>query len=194
MRQLFLLALLITLPGIASHSQAAEPNADPRLTSSRQITHQFMRELKGTLQQTMSQSGPVAAIKVCKTLAPDIAARLSAEHGVTVGRSSLKLRNPANAPDAWQQQVLEDFESRHRQGKKPRDIEQFSTLPDGSARYMKAIGTQPLCLNCHGKSITPEVRQILLEEYPNDQAIGFATGDIRGAFRIDWPAKTNTAD
>ena len=54
-------------------------------------------------------------------------------------------------------------------------------------RYMKAIGTQPVCTVCHGTSIAPEVTARLDALYPEDRARGFAVGDIRGAFSITQP-------
>ena len=51
-------------------------------------------------------------------------------------------------------------------------------------RFMKAIPTGALCLQCHGSSISPEVSARLAELYPDDKATGYATGDIRGAFVV----------
>ena len=55
-------------------------------------------------------------------------------------------------------------------------------------RYMKAIGTQPVCTACHGAAIAPGVAAALDDLYPEDRARGFGVGDIRGAFSIVQPA------
>jgi hypothetical protein len=68
-------------------------------------------------------------------------------------------------------------------------VERFAAASDGSARYMQAIVLQPMCAMCHGDSLAPEVRAAIQENYPDDQATGFAVGELRGAFLIDWPAK-----
>jgi hypothetical protein len=52
---------------------------------------------------------------------------------------------------------------------------------------MKAIPTAKVCLACHGSAITPEVTAALDEAYPQDQARGYAEGDIRGAFSLSKP-------
>ena len=46
------------------------------------------------------------------------------------------------------------------------------------------ILTQPLGLNCHGDPATfsPELKKALSESYPDDQATGFAAGDLGGVF------------
>ncbi|MDZ4097730.1 MAG: DUF3365 domain-containing protein [Methylophilaceae bacterium] len=52
--------------------------------------------------------------------------------------------------------------------------------------YMRAIPTQPQCLQCHGslEQIAPNVRALLSAEYPADRATGYSAGDIRGAISI----------
>jgi hypothetical protein len=55
-------------------------------------------------------------------------------------------------------------------------------------RYMKAIPTGEICLNCHGgDNVKPEVEAKLTEFYPDDKARGYSIGDIRGAFSIVQP-------
>ena len=51
-------------------------------------------------------------------------------------------------------------------------------------RYMKAISTGALCLNCHGADVSADVTRELERLYPKDAARGFRVGDIRGAFSI----------
>jgi hypothetical protein len=54
---------------------------------------------------------------------------------------------------------------------------------------MKALPTQPLCLNCHGApaDLSPAVKARLAERYPNDKATGYAVGQIRGAMTLKRP-------
>ena len=58
-----------------------------------------------------------------------------------------------------------------------------------SYRYMRALPTQPLCLNCHGlpEQLTPAVKEKLKALYPDDKAIGYRPGEIRGAMTIRKP-------
>ena len=41
-----------------------------------------------------------------------------------------------------------------------------------------------MCLQCHGQSIAPDVREKLSGLYPEDKATGYREGDIRGAFVV----------
>jgi hypothetical protein len=67
------------------------------------------------------------------------------------------------------------------------DLDRAATLA-GSARYLQAIPMQPLCIACHGSELSTEVSDALAQRYPQDEATGFAVGELRGAFLIEWPA------
>lgn len=144
-------------------------------------------ELKATLQAAIQSSGPLEAITVCNVQAPQLAAKVSAARGMQVGRTSLKTRNDANAPDTWERSVLEQFAQRRAAGEAPDTIEyaEITTL-DGEPvfRYMKAIPTEAVCLLCHGQQIPPDLTARLDELYPHDRARGFRKGDLRGAFTV----------
>jgi len=89
--------------------------ADTKGNTSREeaqgIIKAFASSLKAELEAALNAGGLTNAIRVCKERAPAIAADYSARTGWDVGRTSLRLRNPAaNAPDAWEKQVLLRFE------------------------------------------------------------------------------------
>jgi hypothetical protein len=52
---------------------------------------------------------------------------------------------------------------------------------------MKAIPTKIVCLKCHGSEIDPKIVAKLDELYPEDKAVGYKQGDIRGAFYVTMP-------
>lgn len=163
---------------------------EERAAAARATAKAFMQSLKGELMQAMQAGGPTNAIAVCNTRAPEIAGTFSAQRGWDVGRTSLKLRNPENAPDKWERQVLERFEARKAAGEDPAKMEHFEVVQqEGKSvfRYMKAIPTAQLCTTCHGGKLAPAVASKLDELYPEDRARGFREGDIRGAFTISQP-------
>jgi len=145
----------------------------------------FGNMLKSELMAAMQSGGPLNAIEVCATRAPAIAASVSADSGMRLSRVSLRNRNPDNAPNEWQASVLEGFEQRLAAGE-PVDAlawQDIATTGDHQEfRFMKAIPTLPLCLQCHGEVIAPPVQEKIAERYPGDKATGFREGDIRGAF------------
>lgn len=146
--------------------------------------------LKGELLKAMKEGGPVAAIPVCHEKAPAIAQQVSSEKGVTVSRTSLNYRNPENAPVAWQKTVLEDFEARKAKGEDPQKMAYSAVVESNGKkefRFMKAIPTGGVCLNCHGATVQPDVLTKIKALYPDDKATGYVVGDIRGAFVVTKP-------
>ena len=152
------------------------------LSKSREITAQYATEMQAALQSAMAAGGPVGAISACSEVAPEIAARLSVETGATVSRTSLRVRNPDNAPDEWQSRMLEQM----NQDSSVREA--FETSEDGRFRYLKAIPTGGLCLNCHGTVLSPDIQSAIDQAYPDDKATGYYLDDVRGAFSIVWPS------
>ncbi|MDX1334227.1 MAG: DUF3365 domain-containing protein [Gammaproteobacteria bacterium] len=163
---------------------------DQMVNESRAAIKQFGGQLKGELQKAMKAGGPVNAIQVCNEVAPGIAAKISEEKGWDVARTSLKTRNAGNAPDAWETKVLTSFDERKAAGEDPMKIDYSEiTEVDGKKafRYMKAIPTAKVCLNCHAAEIDAKVEAKINELYPEDKARGYKEGDIRGAFTIIRP-------
>lgn len=143
--------------------------------------------LKTELQTAMQSGGPTAAIEVCNTRAMVLTQQVASEMNMQLARVSLRNRNPANAANQWQKEVLQDFERQHAQGKDAGSLVWTDTVEiDGvrEFRLMKAIPTAGVCLTCHGSQLPGEVSQTLSELYPADLATGFSEGDIRGAFVV----------
>ncbi len=127
------------------------------------------QELRKALTEAMAR-GPEAAVDVCAVEAPAIARR-AARDGVVVGRTALKLRNPLNAPPTWAVGALAGLDSAR-----------VFDLGEGRAGYLEPIRLEALCTTCHGAAVEPALRQRITALYPADQATGFSTGDLRGAF------------
>lgn len=180
------LSAVALLAGCASEEKATNEN----VAEARGIVKEFFGNLKGELETAMQAGGPTNAILTCKGRAPMIAAESSKKSGWDVARTSLKLRSPANAPDPWERQVLEQFAARKAKGEDLAKMEYSEVVTEGaqkSFRYMKAIPVQELCLSCHGTNLKPEVVASLKKLYPTDQATGYKEGDLRGAFTLSKP-------
>lgn len=184
------LLTVITLGLAVISPQCFAADYEAEITASRETVKEFMQTLKKELQAGMQEGGPVNAVSVCNLTAPGIASTYSIRNGWDVGRTSLKLRNPDNAPDAWERAVLESFEARKLAGEDLAKMEYHEVVrQDGSSqlRYMKAIPTVGLCLACHGEQVDSITKTRLEILYPDDQALGFREGDIRGAFIVTQP-------
>ncbi len=155
------------------------------------LIKQFAGKLKGELVAAMKADGPAAAVGVCQAAAPTVTEEVNANaKGWKIGRTALKLRNPENKPDAFELKVLQEFEKQRANGADPKKLAYKEIVNvDGKRvfRFMKAIPTGKVCLNCHGTEIKDDVRAQLKDLYPEDQATGFKIGDIRGAFTLSRP-------
>ena len=180
-------AVLVAATGLASADEIAlERGAS-------EVADTLLEELGEAMTREMTEQGPVEAIIVCTKLAPDIAGRLSREHGWRVTRVGTRVRNPLlGMPDAWEQRVLAEFTERAAKGKTFAGMthHEIVTEPDGQYfRFMKPIMVQSKCLLCHGSSnqIPESIRLMLKQQYPFDRAIGYKTGELRGAVSIKQP-------
>jgi hypothetical protein len=158
-----------------------------------EVAATFLEELGDAMTREMTKGGPIEAIIVCTKLAPDIAGRLSREHGWRVTRVGTRVRSPLlGMPDAWEQRVLAEFTERAAKGAAFTGMthSEVVTEPGGQYyRFMKPIMVQPKCLLCHGSSdqIPESIRIMLKQQYPFDRAIGYKAGELRGAVSIKQP-------
>ncbi len=158
----------------------------------RKVAGSVPPKLLAVLTEEIGKSGPEGAILVCREKAPQLAKAASDETGWSIRRVSLKNRNPRAVPDAWERAALLDFDRRAAAGESPATLEKAEIVVENgtqSYRYMRALPTQPLCLNCHGlpEQLTPAVKERLKALYPDDKAVGYRPGEIRGAMTIRKP-------
>jgi hypothetical protein len=102
-------------PSTASESAAAAPAddwtpvAESALSAAQQqqkqralaARDQLFDRLMARLAAVIQTAGPAGAVAVCREEAPNISRAVSAEMGVSIGRTSHKLRNPNNRPRPW---------------------------------------------------------------------------------------------
>ena len=142
----------------------------------------LFQRLSGALMEAMIEGGPTAAIKVCQSKAPAIAKEVSQEYGLKIGRTGVRLRNPKNLAPQWSSELTEELT----------DTPQFLSLSNGHSAALLPIKLQAQCVMCHGPEdqIIPEVKSELAKVYPDDQAIGFQEGELRGWFWIEMPSQS----
>lgn len=188
MKQLFLTALIATM--LAAPATARGPDAqalEARAKEAKAVIKRLATGLQAELKAAKSERGPGGAVKVCQQLAPQLAADLKEETGWEIRRTALKIRNPKNRPRPQELLVLQAYAARADRGEALAEMETAQIeIRDGErgVHFMKAIPVQEACLGCHGSELAPGVAEALREAYPEDQAVGFAAGDLRGAFSL----------
>ena len=144
-------------------------------------------ELQLRISQVVQEQGAVNALDSCRLQMSGISDRLSTTSGWEIRRTAINVRNPNNIPDAWEKDVLKLFEQRLAEGV---DLETFEFAKvvnlDGKRvfRYMKPITMKAFCTTCHGQDVAPVVAEAIIKKYPEDQAIGYQPGELRGAFSL----------
>ncbi len=139
----------------------------------------MFNRLFAALAEAVAADGAAGAIGVCKDQAPRIATAVSRDHGLMIGRTSGRTRNPANIAPPWALGALQQH---------PVEPVAFANT-DGSLGVLMPIRMMSTCLACHGEPdvMQPDVRAALAKSYPNDTATGYREGDLRGWFWIELP-------
>jgi hypothetical protein len=187
--------ILMTLTSL-SLAAAALVNApcalaadEPWMVEARTVAAAVPPKLLQVLTEAIAKSGPAEAVTVCQDSAPKMARAASEQSGWQIRRVSLRNRNPKAVPDAWERETLEDFDRLTAAGAAPASLERtLVQTVDGKPvqRYMRALPTQGLCLGCHGaaEGLAPGVAERLKTLYPDDKAVGYSLGQIRGAITL----------
>jgi hypothetical protein len=166
-----------SLEAVDSASRAAARGAADALGKG------LMTALLGQLEA----DGPQGALAFCADSAQLLTARYQAE-GLDVHRTSLKVRNPANAPYSVEVRVLDFLADLQESGVLPPEYVEVRRLATGTRelRYFRPIKVAAGCLTCHGPSddLAPSIKAVLAERYPEDMAVGYAEGDLRGVIAV----------
>jgi hypothetical protein len=146
----------------------------------------MVSETMGEMEAALEAGNASDAIAVCRVKAPEIATKVSEQFGLKIGRTSLKLRNTANTPPEWAEELVAAETA----------DPVFLAGPAGEFGALLPIKLKAECQMCHGPAemIDEEVMTAIAEHYPNDQAVGFNEGDLRGWIWTEAPpGETETA-
>jgi hypothetical protein len=158
-----------------------------RLTDEQKAQLEKATEAQGALGKTLvtalttsvQADGFAESVEFCRGEAPGIAEKVATKHGVQIGRTSHRLRNPENRGPEWAAPLVEE------------KVEQRTLLagPEGELGVFSPITMAELCVNCHGpeEKLADGVAAALEKQYPRDEATGFEAGDLRGWFWVEVP-------
>jgi len=138
------------------------------------------------LTDALSRGGPASAISFCHLDATFLAQRVGKAEGIAAGRTSDRLRNPTNAPKPWAAALVQTHA-----GKQARSVEGFAVDLGEKVGVLRPISERAMCAGCHGpvEQLSPAVKDVLLDRYPVDRAVGFKEGEIRGWFWVEMPKR-----
>ena len=149
----------------------------------------LVQEHMPRLGAALNQGGPSEGIRVCSEIAQTTTREIGSARSLVLKRTSLRTRNTANAPDAYERRWLEQAQATHDRGEVVGATYEVVETPNGSRelRHLRPIPFPGgICSGCHGpiEKLSAEVRALLAERYPDDRAVGFEAGDLRGAISV----------
>lgn len=176
-----LLIYSVTLLSCTSKTEDSTLNATPDsiyFQQGDQLVALTFDTLRNSILSAIGEQGFAYAVQFCNEKAYPLTAS-HASPDLIIRRASLRYRNPSNQPDSLEHTVFEEFQSGSPRTKLIRTT--------GEVHYIKPIIMQAMCLNCHGSpdlDIKPETMAAIQRNYPQDKAIGYAEGELRGIWHI----------
>lgn len=125
------------------------------------------------------------AVDHCHLRANPLIDSLSEVYHARVSRVSDRVRNPENKADGADLRVIDTYRKLLNEGQKLEP--HLESAGDAVIFYSPILILNPVCLNCHGEpGTTAEQANIdfIKTKYPEDRAIGYKLGDLRGVWKI----------
>jgi hypothetical protein len=192
-----LLGLLVSVARAddgADLSSAFLDPADPAVLEIRRLG-EWTLDRAGVMMQTevrrvLADTAPAMAIGVMHLKDYKPPAPAPGKPAVTgLRRTSLQVRNPANAADATDRAVLERIKEQLDQGDPVSKIFVLQVTQQGQPgewRVYRPLVVIKQCLVCHGSpaNLAPGVQDALKIFYPHDAAVDYQEGAWRGLMRV----------
>ncbi|WMJ73984.1 DUF3365 domain-containing protein [Cytophagaceae bacterium ABcell3] len=152
----------------------------------RKIANGTKATLGKNLMKAIHEGGSVYAVEFCNTKAIALTDSMAGAYKALVKRVSDKPRNPENMATNDELKILNTFKEKLAKGHK--NITEVQTQNELVTAYY-SIETNQMCLQCHGKpqkDIAPETFTKINKLYPNDKAVGYDEGQVRGMFVVEF--------
>jgi len=140
-----------------------------------------------SLKKAIKSGGMEYAISFCNIKAMHITDSVSDLQKVQIRRLAKKYRNPVNETDEAESDIFKTYILEWLK----RESLHAKIIPneEGQPVYYRPIGIQPVCLNCHGvpgEDIPSPLAEKIAEGYPEDEAVDFKKGELRGMWAITF--------
>lgn len=160
--------------------------ASPYMNKGKQVVSVLSSTILSRLNYIMNQSQSIqTSVKYCKLIAYDLVDTTGQELAQSARRVSLKVRNLKDEPTDLERDVLNEYKSKQLNGDTLLPVTR--EIDANTIGYFHPIKMQEMCLKCHGivgEDISAEDYAYIEELYPNDRAIGYREGEIRGMWSI----------
>jgi hypothetical protein len=172
---------------IQSETSAEEPmETKTALERGKEAAHEARGALLSQVSMALQQGGPAYAVSYCNLKATGIADSVGKLHQAEISRIARRHRNPKNFIETpADSAVYAQFEATQAAGNSPQAVVKETAA--GRYFYQPIMLKLEACLKCHGtpnKQVKPKTLEAIAQAYPNDKAVNFALGDLRGAWKI----------
>ena len=179
MRRFFVIPLTL-----ASTLLIASPSAEEQATlKGNQISSLLLQKLGGELKSQMQTGGPMGALHFCSQNALTLTEQIAKESKTSIKRISINNRNPVNKANKVETALLNEWDNLVKNGQ-PLPEQKLVNVSERTIMYYKPIViNNEACLKCHG-NIEGELAKAVKATYPDDKAIGYKMGDLRGMIAV----------
>lgn len=188
MRYLLLFTLLFSLGIACSSGDNASPLSEDKLESftskGAAMAANTQKVLGGNLISAIREDGPVYAMEFCNIQAQPLTDSMSVEMNAMIRRVTDQPRNPLNQATTEQLDHIRKLKNDLNQGN---TLEPYAIQNGDKVIAYYPIITNSLCLQCHGDpetQINEKTLARIKEYYPDDKAIGYTEGQLRGIWVV----------
>lgn len=176
---LIAVALLLS----CKEDKSTSGKSDVLLEKGKNITSSTFMALSSQLQKAMKEGGVSNAVKYCNVQALPITDSLAAIYDVEIKRTSDRVRNPQNTATAAELGVIKEYQNLLSKGDQLKP--QVGKNEKGKTFYAPIL-TNDLCLKCHGNKNEMASYDAIADLYPEDQATGYNSGELRGIWSVQF--------
>lgn len=169
---------LLSAMAAAEGRRFAPGDAPPELRPAVERAGRAIRAAACDVEHRFGEGDPDSNAVACAGAAP--------VPGVKVGRTSARLRNPENAPPAWAREYVAETD-----GRKASEVAAAAFDIGDRVGLLRPIEIRRRCLGCHApaQALSEGTRDWLRRAYPEDRALGYAAGDLRGFWWAEAPKR-----
>lgn len=174
----------------ANKASEAKAISDEQLIAyGNKLSAKAQKLLMKHVSSALAEGGPEKAIHYCSLSATGLLDTISEESGALIKRVALKTRNPKNRlKDKRDSTVYQQYQIKLNAAQK---LEPRIFREAGEVYFYQPILMQiSTCMKCHGSTINeiaPATLAAIAKRYPDDQAVNFERGDLRGLWKISFP-------
>jgi len=184
-----ILALLVMafLVSCGKKSSLSEEEVKAYTEEGKVIAQSTFKALSSQLKQALESGGVEHAAQFCNIVALPLTDSLAKQHHAVIKRTSLKLRNPLNAPDSMELTMLKIYDQMSKM-RNPVLVPKILEKGTDEIQFFAPIQIKnETCLKCHGvlgQTMKEEDYAFIKQRYPNDQATGYKMDEVRGMWSI----------